>query len=134
MPQLKQISCHVEVGNANMSLPEYSTRYQDGCVQTFIAVPEIDVPFTVHIKTQGYIAPGLAFFIFIDGEYHCNRNRINLRLPDTDISPKQYEVEFRLRQKEEKTTDDTFVTREWTFAKLNRGTTPPVYNNLQNEY
>ena len=82
---------------------------------------DASIPFTIHIASKGYIHSGLAFFVFIDGEYQCNRNRIALKTPGRGVSPTYYEVEFRLRQKEEKTAENRFVAREWTFEKLDRG-------------
>ncbi|KAK3704432.1 hypothetical protein LTR37_013855 [Vermiconidia calcicola] len=120
MPKLKQINCSIELGPGNTKLKEYGARYSDGYVEAFIAVPDTDVPFTVHLKSEGYIAPGLAFFVFMDGVYQCNRNRIGLKLPDKGVQPKDFETEFRLRQKEEKTSGGSFVVRDWTFAKLDR--------------
>ena len=122
MPTLKQISCSVELGSGNTKLKEYGARYSDGHVEAFICAPDTTVPFTIHIKTEGYIAPGMAFFLFMDGEYQCNRNRIGLPIPVDGVQSSECEVEFRLRQKEEKTSAGTFVVRDWTFAKLNRGT------------
>lgn len=121
MPKLKQIDCSIELGSSNTKLKEYGARYSDGQIETFIAVPDADVPFSIHVKTGGYIAPGISFFVFMDGEYQCNRNRVGLKLPADGVQPKEYEAEFRLRQKEEKTAQGSFVVRDWTFAKLNRG-------------
>ena len=121
MPTLKQISCSIELGPSNVKLPEYGTIVRDGYIETFIAVPDTSIPFTVHIKTKGYIGPGLAFFVFMDGEYQCNRNRTDLKIPSPELEKKDYEAEFRLRQKEEKTGDGGFIAREWSFAKLDRG-------------
>lgn len=123
MPTLKQISCSIEIGTSNAKLKEYGTRYSDGHVETFIAVPRADICFTVHLRSEGYIAPGLAFFTFMDGQYQCNRNRVCLKLPGEGVTPSAYETEFRLRQKEEKTGSGSFTVREWTFAKLDRGET-----------
>ena len=121
MPTLKQINCSIELGPSNTKLKEYGARYSDGHVESFVAVPETDIPFSIHLQSEGYIAPGIAFFVFMDGEYQCNRNRIGLKLPLEDIQPTEYETEFRVRQKEEKTSFGTFVVRNWTFAKLNEG-------------
>ena len=121
MPTLKQINCSIELGTANVKLKEYGARYSDGHVETFIAVPEIDLPFSIHVTSDGYIAPGLALFVFIDGEYQCNRNRVKLKLPGEGVQRREYETEFRLRQKEEKSDAGSFVVRDWKFAKLNRG-------------
>ena len=121
MPKLKQIECSIELGPRNVKLKEYGARYNDGHVETFIAIPDTDIPFTIHIKTDGYIAPGLAFFAFMDGEYQCNRNRIGFKVPGPGVEPAQYETEFRLRQKEEKTAYGSFVSRDWSFKKLQTG-------------
>jgi hypothetical protein len=121
MPTLKQIDCSIELGPSHVKLPEYGALIRDGYIETFVAVPDASIPFTIHIKSHGYIHSGLAFFIFIDGEYQCNRNRIGLKTPGRGVTPKHYEVEFRLRQKEEKTAEGRFLAREWTFEKLDRG-------------
>ncbi|KXL45360.1 MAG: hypothetical protein FE78DRAFT_134072, partial [Acidomyces sp. 'richmondensis'] len=118
MPTLKQISCFVELGRGRTRLKEYGARYSDGHVESFIAVPDLSVPFCVHVQSEGYIAPGLAVFVFMDGEYQCNRNRQHLKLPGKGVSARQYEVDFTLRQKEEKKANGGFVGREWTFAQL----------------
>lgn len=121
MPTLKQVNCFIELGSGNTKIKEYGARYSDGHVETFIPVPVTNIPFTIHLTTNGYIAPGIAFFVFMDGEYQCNRNRQGLQLPGDGILAQDYETEFRVRQKEEKTSFGSFVAREWTFAKLNRG-------------
>ena len=118
MPKLKQITCSIELGQSNTTLKEYGARYSDGCVESFIAVPETQVPFCVRVKSNGYIAPGLAVFVFMDGQYQCNRNKLKLNLPTDNMPPNQYEVDFCLRQKEEKTASGTFVGRDWSFAQL----------------
>lgn len=118
MPALKQIRCSVELGPRNVKLQEYGAKYSDGYVQTFIAVPDTDIPFTIHVETEGYIAPGIAFFVFMDGEYQCNRNRVDLKLPGPGVDPAEYQTDFRMRQKEEKTSYGSFISRPWSFKKL----------------
>ncbi len=121
MPKLRQIECSIELGSANIKLKEYDTLYNDGYVDTFVPVPETDINFTIHIKSSGYIAPGLAFFVFMDGEYQCNRNYLNLKLPGPGVTPRGYELDVRLRQKEQQHGDETFITRDWIFTKLQKG-------------
>jgi len=118
MPTLKQITCSLELGPRSTKLKEYGVRYSDGAVETFIAVPETKIPFYIHLETKGYIAPGLAAFVFIDGQYQCNRNKLRLQLPEDGMDLSQYEIEFYMRQKEEKAADGRFVGREWAFAEL----------------
>ncbi|KAK5718857.1 hypothetical protein LTR17_015537 [Elasticomyces elasticus] len=122
MPTLKQVTCSIELGSTNAKLKEYGARYSDGAVETFVAIPETGVPFVIHIESKGYIAPGLAVFVFIDGKYQSNRNKLGLKMPGDDIDPKRYEVDFMMRQKEEKGADGRFVGREWSFVELNTTT------------
>lgn len=125
MPKLKQIECSIELGSRNIKLQEYGALYSDGHVETFIAVPNTDIPFSIHLQTHGYIAPGIALFVFMDGEYQCNRNRVGLKLPGEGVDPSLYEVEFRMRQKEQRTGDGSFVGRDWSFSELKTGM-PPI--------
>ena len=121
MPTLRQIHCSIELGPSNIKLPEYGTIVGDGYTETFIAVPETNIPFNVHVNSEGYIGPGLAFFVFMDGDYQTNRNRVRLPMPGAGVAASDYEVEFRVRQKEEKTGAGMFLGREWSFAKLDKG-------------
>jgi len=124
MPKLNHIKCSVELGSSRAKLKEYGARYSDGAVEVFIPVPETKVPFCLHIETEGYIAPGLAVFVFMDGQYQCNRNRLGLPMPGDEVPPSKYEVDMVMRQKEEKTVTGHFVGREWTFAELNTSEAP----------
>ncbi|KAM3415530.1 hypothetical protein BST61_g9051 [Cercospora zeina] len=122
MPTLKQIGCSLEVGT-NTRLKEYGHSYTDGGVEAFVAIPDAQIPFRIRVTSSGYIAPGLAVYVFMDGAYQCNRNRQKLTMPTPAalVEPHEYEVDFVLRQKEEKTSDGLFVAREWTFAQLKTG-------------
>lgn len=114
--------------------------YGDGYVQTFVAVPSFSTPFSVHLQSKGYIAreyrrihpkeylmdpdiplAGLAMFVYMDGEYQCNRNRQNLKIPNETTTPRQTEIDFRVRQKEEVQPDGTFAGSQWKFRELNVG-------------
>ncbi|RMY20912.1 hypothetical protein D0867_03674 [Hortaea werneckii] len=119
MPKLKQLVCSIELGQNRTPLQEYGARYSDGAVESFVAVPDTKIPFCIRLKSEGYIAPGLAAFVFMDGQYQCNRNKLQLRMPDDGVPESNYEIDFCLRQKEEKTASGTFVGRQWSFAELN---------------
>ncbi|SMY20022.1 unnamed protein product [Zymoseptoria tritici ST99CH_1A5] len=121
MPTLKQITTSIELGSGDTRLKEYDHRFTDGAVECFILAPETDIPFHVRITTSGYIAPGLAAYVFIDGEYQCNRNRLCLEVPGDGVDPVEYEIDLKLRQKEEKTSDGCFVARDWFFTPLKTG-------------
>lgn len=56
MPTLKQLTCTVEWTGSNVPLQEFQPTYGDGYVHTFIAVPPIQTPFSVHLTSHGYIA------------------------------------------------------------------------------
>lgn len=122
MPVLKQIEVSVKLGRSDTKLKEYGTRYSDGFVETFVAVPDTDLPFWIHAVCEGDVAPGLAGFVFIDGEYQCNRNSFGPILPGKGSS--QQEIDLRFRQKEEKARYADLVGRDWIFTKLNRGKLP----------
>lgn len=122
MPSLKDISCSIELARSREKLSEYGTIYGDGFVETFVAVPDEPVPFAVHLKSNAYIAQGLAMYVFIDGVYQCNRNRYNLVEPTLVGRLGHHSlVDFSVRQKEERRGDGSMVAREWTFEKLNTG-------------
>ena len=124
MPTLKQLTCNLEWTGSGTPLTEYQTAYSDGFVETFVAVPSIPTPFSVRLRSHGYIAPGLAMFVYMDGQYQCNRNRRNLRMPDGTSSRKHTEINFHVRQKEDMLEDGTFIGKEWRFEKLNVGRSP----------
>lgn len=119
MPSLKDLHCSVEFANGSVQLREFGTTYSDGCVETFVAVPDHPQSFAVRLSSTKFIAPGLAMYVFIDGVYQCNRNRQNLKLrkpPD-----RKSLVNFVVRQKEEARDDGTMVARDWSFEKLDIG-------------
>ncbi|KAG9869135.1 hypothetical protein KCU86_g2762, partial [Aureobasidium melanogenum] len=119
MPSLKQLTCSIELGSTHTKIPEYGKAYGDGHVTSYIAVPSEEVNFSVHLTSQGYIAPGLAMFVYMDGQYQCNRNRRGLRVPGKGVKSDQVEVDLRVRQKETKQADGSFLGRDWTFHGLN---------------
>lgn len=126
MPTLKHLTCSLEWTGSKIPLREYRTAYSDGRVETFVAIPSIPTPFSVRLRSHGYIAPGLAMFVYMDGDYQCNRNRRNLKIPDETTSRKDIEINFNVRQKEDMLEDGTFAAKEWSFEKLNIGTSPAV--------
>ena len=121
MPNLKELTCSVEWDSPATPLQEFRTTYGDGYVETFIAVPEVPNPFSIHLQSHGFIAPGLSMFVYMDGVYQCNRNRRNLRVQDGTSQINRTEIDFRVRQKEQLSGDGTFTGRPWHFTKLNFG-------------
>ncbi|KKY19353.1 putative zinc finger zz-type protein [Diplodia seriata] len=118
MPTLKQLTCTLEKEPSRSPLKEFSTNYSDGFVETYVAVPIERTGFGIHLKSSGYIAPGLAMFVYIDGVYQCNRHRQNLIPPDGTVPSDFYETNFRVLQKEEKTGKGQFIGRAWSFDGL----------------
>lgn len=119
MPTLKQLTCNVEWELSQTPLQEFQTTYSDGYVETYLAVPELPTPFSIHLQSNGYIAPGLSIFVYIDGVYQCNRNRQNLKIPDENTTKKQTEVNFRVRQREQMSENGTFYGKPWKFERVN---------------
>jgi hypothetical protein len=131
MPTLKGLSCFVEAGDPqhHHALQEYGTFYSDGFVETFIAVPVEPQSFAIRLKSDTYIADGLAMYVFIDGEYQCNRNRQGLQGRDSKKTPpdRRNAVDFCVRQKEQNLKDGNMISRGWTFEKLNIGNFISLY-------
>ena len=134
MPSLNRLECTLEAAPAGTAFTEYLTTYHNSVVETYIAVPPASSSnsFNIRLKSTGYVAPGLAAFVFIDGVYQCNRNRTHLQLPAEGIPRSQIEVDFRLRQKEERSADGgSMIGKAWSFEKLNVGEftrSPPTHN------
>lgn len=116
MPTLKDLNCSIELSDSQRALQEFGTTYNDGCVETFVAVPSKPESFSIHLTSDRFIAPGISMYVFVDGVYQCNRNRQDLKL--TKESNKHSVVDFRVRQKEEKQKDGSMIAREWKFDKL----------------
>lgn len=121
MPTLKHLTCSLEWAGSKTPLREYRTAYCDGRVETFVAIPSIPTAFSVRLRSHGYIAPGLAMFVYVDGDYQCNRNRRNLKIPDGTTPRKDTEINFNVRQKEDMLVDGTFIAKEWRFEKVKTG-------------
>jgi hypothetical protein len=122
MPTLKDLDCSIELSDSHRTLQEFGTTYGDGSVETFVPVPSRPQSFSVHLKSNNFIAPGIAIYCFIDGVYQCNRNRQDLKLRRASDSTSL--VDFRLRQKEEKHKDGSMIAREWKFEKLSSTASP----------
>lgn len=123
MPSLKDLHCTIELPGGITSRPprlrEFNTTYGDGCVETFVAVPDRPQGFAIRLSSSKFIAPGLAMYVFIDGVYQCNRNRQNLKLrKPLDRKPL---VEFVVRQKEERVEGGGMVARDWRFEEMDIG-------------
>ncbi|ODH46024.1 hypothetical protein GX48_07884 [Paracoccidioides brasiliensis] len=117
MPTLKQLTCQVEWAGSNVPFKEYGTTYGDGWVESYIAIPDAPSPFSINLKSNDYIAPGLAMFVSMDGVYQCNRNRNDL-LPTSkspEVSRMYRDVSFRVRQREERLPDGSWIGRPWRF-------------------
>ena len=121
MPQLKQLSCCVQWTNTNAPFQEHGTVYGDGLVETFIIVPNKPQGFCIRLTSRGYIYEGLAMIVFIDGQYQCNRTRVNLLPPKKERAANRTEVDFLLRQKEKPHGDGVYMGREWRFDNHNIG-------------
>lgn len=131
MPTLKQLKCVIELGNTEMPFAEYGTTYGDGVVETYIAIPDHPQPFAIHLTSTKYLAEGLAMLIFMDGEYQCNRNRLNLKPPKPDLPKNMTEMNLRVRQKEKPLGDGSYIGRAWRFDKHNIGEFSRALTNVK---
>jgi len=84
-------------------------------------VPGEDVNFSIHLTSEGYIASGLAMFVYIDGQYQCNRHRTDLSMSESEAINTGSHINFRVRQKEEPQTGTDFIGRDWSFVPLRLG-------------
>ncbi|KAF2751039.1 hypothetical protein M011DRAFT_191425 [Sporormia fimetaria CBS 119925] len=121
MPSIKDLICSIELPETKHSLPEYGTIWGDGCVETFVAVPSGPKQFAIHLRSNAYIAEGLAMYVFIDGVYQCNRLRQGLqdRRPSGEPLDRRTLIDFLVRQKEDLQPGGAMIAREWSFEKLN---------------
>ncbi|KAM0718506.1 hypothetical protein Q7P37_005576 [Cladosporium fusiforme] len=125
MPTLGHLSCNILLPPTDTPLPTYKHKYLDSSVSAYVPVPNIPIlhaapSFNIQLRSNAWIAPGLAAFVYIDGVYHCNRSK---RAPDIG-TPGGSGVEIRLRQREDKMagprgqSSGDFVGREWRWVEL----------------
>ncbi|RVX68024.1 hypothetical protein B0A52_08435 [Exophiala mesophila] len=119
MPALRDLVCHVQWASTDSPFPEYATQYGDGVVETYITIPSHPQSFTVRLFSTKFIADGLSMVVFIDGNYQCNRNRVNLRPPKDGQAKHLSEIDFTVRQKEKPMGDGKYMGREWRFDNHN---------------
>lgn len=60
-------------------------------------------------------------FVYIDGEYQCNRGRNNLKVPTNTTKKHHTNVDFIVRQKEESLSDGNFLGHQWIFGSSDGG-------------
>src|ERR1700761_8350575 len=121
MPALKDLVCHVQWADTGSPFPEYGTVYGDGLVEAYIAVPDHPQVFNIRLTSRKFISEGLAMVVFIDGQYQCNRNRVNLEREHKRLADNRSKVDFLVRQKEKPLGDGTYMGREWRFDDFNLG-------------
>nr|KAK5444495.1 hypothetical protein LTR18_004199 [Exophiala xenobiotica] len=119
MPALKDLACHVQWSDTGSPFPEYGTQYGDGLVETYIAIPNHPQTFNVRLTSERFISEGLVMVVFIDGNYQCNRVRVNLQPHKKGLPENRSKIDFVVRQKEKPLGDGSFVGREWRFDDYN---------------
>ncbi len=130
MPSLKDLVCHVQWADTGSSFPEYATAYGDGLVETYIAIPSHPQVFNIRLKSRMFVSEGLAMVVFIDGQYQCNRNRVNLQPGSKDVPENRSTIDFLVRQKEKPLGDGTYMGREWRFDDYNLGEPTKLIRSL----
>ena len=127
MPPLRNLVCQVEWNSRNhIALKEHKVAYCDGFVECCLAIPTSPTNFAIHLTSHGYIAPGLAMFVYINDKYQCNRNRHKLLIPADGVDREDCEIDFRVRQKEDRKQDGTWDGKPWSFQKVTDGKLCPV--------
>jgi len=121
MPQLRQLSCCIQWADTSAPFQEHGTAYGDGVVESFIIVSNKPTGFTIRLTSRGFIYEGLAMVVFIDGNYQCNRSRVNLKPPKKNRPAHRTEIDFLLRQKEKSHGDGIYMGRQWRFDNHNVG-------------
>jgi hypothetical protein len=114
MPTLNHITCTVQLANAlDDSVPEYATAYGNGIVSAYIAVPQHRTWFEIHLESDGYVAPGLAAFVYVDGTYVGNKNTVSLSQTE------EHQLQLVFDGFEELSDDGGNVTRRgWWFEEF----------------
>lgn len=124
MPKFLDLSCYIELTGSNKRLKEYDHDFgdppRDRYIEMVVPVPDTASTFSIHLQSHKYISPGLSMFVWIDGQYQCNRYKLNLPLPVGNTVSRKSLVDFRVRQKEIR-HKDAFIGRDWSFSKLNIG-------------
>lgn len=114
------MGCYIEAGLNQQRRAEFATTYGDRTVGCYICAPPDDLAFCVHFTADTSLGPGLAIFVFIDGQYQANRNVTGLG--NTATAAPSSKMDLRIRQKEETASNGSFMTgREWRFSTLPTG-------------
>ena len=123
MPTLKSLTCCVESGPQNFPLREFDYKYGDGFVGAHLATQPEGGAFSIHLTSDEYVAPGLAAFVFIDGQYQCNKLRRGLV---EDGPPERSLVDFRFRDHQQKDIGGRgrFLSRGWSFEDIGKSRSP----------
>jgi hypothetical protein len=119
MPVLKQLSCRVESNGE--PIQEFGATYGDGLVQSYIIVPTKPASFSIRLRSNDFIASGLAMFVYIDGTYQCNRNRQGLKTLEEAEERRDTSINFRVERKEQYLLSGAWLTQNWRFEELDIG-------------
>ena len=117
MPTLNHVTSTVRLANAlDEPVPEYATAYSDRAVSAYIAIPQHRSWFEIHLDSDGYVAPGLAAFVYVDGTYAGNKNAVG-------FAPRRANcLRLVFDGFEELAEDGGSVTkRNWWFEEFNIG-------------
>ncbi|GAM84193.1 hypothetical protein ANO11243_021860 [Dothideomycetidae sp. 11243] len=127
MPDLNCMRCTIEIGPNHEAVQELGVSYSNQRVQCYVGVPNTDVAFCIRFETSSYISPGLAVFVFIDGQYQANRNFTRPPLQLVSSSTVNHKIDECIRQKEEfRTKSDLMIGRAWHFSKIKTFTSGDV--------
>lgn len=115
MVKLNSLTCTIDSGTPDLPLQEFSPTYGDGLVSTYVLLPPRPGSLSIHLQSLEPVPTGLAIFVFIDGHFQCARHEVSL------TGAPLLDVEFRVRQKEDRLAGDQFVAHGWRFEKISAG-------------
>ena len=117
MVKLNSLTCTIDSSPPDLPLQEFNPTYGDGFVSTYVLLPPSPGSLSVHLKSLEPVSTGLAVVVFIDGVFQCARHEVSL------TGAPLLDVEFRIRQREDRLAGNQFVAREWRFEKISTGET-----------
>jgi hypothetical protein len=129
--KLNSLTCTLEALDRKISgglaLKEHQITYTDGEAQCFIAVPPNSDYFCIRITSDRFIAPSVCAYVFINGEYQCNRvqagrgTRLGIYRPiEILLNGKECLKRDGLKMRPQKGHEE-FWKKGWRFSDLNTG-------------
>jgi hypothetical protein len=115
MPALGHLECHLELEPGGIQFDEYRIQYSNSAVKSYVVVPGHSSTFSIVLNVEGYIAPGLSVYVFMDGVFQVSKNKA------TGGRNAKKGIQLRFSQREQHITNERVIARDWRFEKFNVG-------------